>query len=286
MTVVQPLAIFAALRPRLFGIAYRMLGSAAEAEDVLQDAWVRWSAAARGPIDDPTGFLVTMVARQALDVLGSARVRRSAYVGPWLPEPIATAPTTDPHALSLAFLLLLERLTPAERAAYLLVEVFDYSHAEVAAMLGKTEVGCRQLAARARKAVRTGRPRPIEPEAHQRLLVGFVTACAGGDVTGLARMLADDVRCLTDGGGRVTAARRVVTGADRVARMMIGLARKQAGAAPRLAWLNGEPALVLATAARIETVVTVAVVDGRIATVCVVRNPDKLHGLAAPRAVG
>jgi RNA polymerase sigma-70 factor (ECF subfamily) len=286
MTVDEPLAIFAALRPRLFGIAYRMLGSAAEAEDVVQDAWVRWSGAAQREIEDPTGFLVTMVARQALDVLGSARVRRAAYVGPWLPEPISTAPTTDPHALSLAFLHLLERLTPAERAAYLLVEVFDYRHAEVAAMLGKTEAGCRQLVARARKAVRAGRPRPVAPDAHQRILVGFLSACASGDVAGLARMLADDVACLSDGGGRVTAARRVVTGPDRVARMMIGLARKQAGTAPRLVWLNGEPALVLAAAERIEAVVTVAVVEARIATICLVRNPDKLRGLAAPRVVG
>jgi RNA polymerase sigma-70 factor (ECF subfamily) len=187
MTDDDPLARFEAHRPRLFGIAYRMLGSAADADDVLQEARVRWLAADRAAVRDPRGFLVTMVSRLALDQLGSARARRETYVGPWLPEPIATAPTADVHDLSLAFLRLLERLSPAERAAFLLAEVFDYSHAEVAAILGKSEAACRQLAARARAAVRDGRPRPVDAAAHARVLATFAATCASGDVAALGR---------------------------------------------------------------------------------------------------
>ncbi|MBK7078453.1 MAG: RNA polymerase sigma factor SigJ [Myxococcales bacterium] len=286
MTDDDPLARFEAHRPRLFGIAYRMLGSAADADDVLQEARVRWLAADRAAVRDARGFLVTMVSRLALDQLGSARARREAYVGPWLPEPIATAPSADLHDLSLAFLRLLERLSPAERAAFLLAEVFDYSHAEVAAILGKSEEACRQLAARARRAVRDGRPRPVDAAAHARVLAAFAATCASGDVAALERLLAADAACVSDGGGRARAARNVVTGANAVARLLIGLARKGAAATTvELGVVNGEPALVVRDAAGLHSVATLDVIDGQIATVCIVRNPDKLAGLGTPRAL-
>ena len=288
MTDDDPLAAFEAHRARLFGVAYRMLGSAADADNVLQDARLRWLACDRAAVRDVRGFLVTMVTRQALDVLGSARARREQYVGPWLPEPIATAPAAHAHDLSLALLRLLERLSPAERAAFLLAEVFDYSHAEVAAILDKTEDACRQLAARARKAVRDGRPRPVDASAHATALSAFLTACASGDVAGLERLLAADAAVISDGGGRVRAALNIVTGANAVARMLVGLTRKSAaGLVPRLAAINGELALVLDGPAGIDSVLTLELDPAAtiITAVCIVRNPDKLGAVATPRPV-
>lgn len=287
MTADDPLATFEAHRPRLFGIAYRMLGSAADADDVLQEARLRWLAADRAAVRDPRGFLVTVVSRLALDQLGSARARRETYVGPWLPEPIATAPSAALHDLSLAFLRLLERLSPAERAAFLLAEVFDYSHAEVAEILGKSEEACRQLAARARRAVRDGRPRAVDAAAHTRLLATFAATCASGDTAALEALLATDAACVSDGGGRVRAARNVVTGASAVARLLVGLTRKgAAGSTVALGAVNGEPALLIHGPAGLDAVATLEVVAGRIATICIVRNPDKLARLGTPRAVG
>lgn len=285
MTAAAHAALFEEHRARLFGLAYRMLGSAAEADDVLQDARVRWLAVDAAGVSDVRGFLVTMVSRLALDVLGSARVRRETYVGPWLPEPIATAPGAALPDLSVAFLYLLERLSPAERAAFLLAEVFDYSHAEVAAVLGRSEDACRQLAARARRAVRDGRPRVVAVDAHARLLAAFVGACAQGDLPGLEALLAADAAVISDGGGQVSAARRVVAGARDAARLLLGLARKRADLVPAPLVVNGEPALVLSRDGVLETVLTFAVRADRIAQVCIVRNPDKLRGLVTPRAI-
>lgn len=177
--VPAPLAVFEEHRGLLHGIAYRMLGSAADAEDVLQEARLRWLAVAHAEVASPRALLVTIVSRLCLDQLGSARVRRETYVGEWLPEPVATGPDADPDTLSMAFMVLLERLAPAERAAFLLAEVFDYSHAEVAAILGKSEEACRQLAARARRHVKEARPRPVDREAHARTLGAFMAARAG-----------------------------------------------------------------------------------------------------------
>lgn len=281
------LAVFEAHRPRLFGLAYRMLGAASDADDVLQEARLRWLATDRAAIVNAEAYLVTMVSRLALDQLGSARVRREVYVGPWLPEPIATAPDVDAHDLSLAFLHLLERLSPAERAAFLLAEVFDYSHAEVARVLGKSEAACRQLAARARAHVRDGRPRLVDTGEHARVLGAFVTACASGELAALERLLTADAVVLSDGGGKVTAALHPVTGADRVARMLLGLARKGgAGLTPTPATLNGLPALVLRDAAgAVDLALALDVVGGKIAAVYLVRNPDKLAGLAIARPI-
>lgn len=283
------LAVFETHRPRLFGIAYRMLGTAADADDVLQEARLRWLAADRATVADARAYLVTIVSRLALDQLGSARARREVYVGPWLPEPIATGPDADPHDLSLAFLHVLERLSPAERAAFLLAEVFDYSHAEVAAILGKSEAACRQLAARARAHVRAHRPAAPAPDtaAHQRMLAAFMAACATGDLAGLERLLAADVVVISDGGGVVTAARKPVTGAPRCARMLVKLAAKgAAGLVPVLAILNGQPALLgRAADGTIDTCITLTLAGDRIAAVYLLRNPAKLAALTQPRAL-
>ena len=284
--MTEPLAVVEAHRARLFGIAYRMLGSAADADDLLQDARVRWLAADRAAILDERAYLVTIVSRLALDQLGSARARREVYVGPWLPEPIATSPDADPHDLSLAFLHLLERLSPAERAAFLLAEVFDYSHAEVAAILDRSEAACRQLAARARAHVRAHRPAvSTDRAAHQHLLAAFMTACATGDLAALERLLAADVVVLTDGGGIVTAARKPIVGAARAARMLTKLAAKgTASLVPVLAFVNGQLSLLGRTAdGTITNCISLDVVDGRIAAVYLVRNPAKLASLATIR---
>ncbi|MEZ4400385.1 MAG: RNA polymerase sigma factor SigJ [Kofleriaceae bacterium] len=286
MTATALAAEFEVHRDRLFGIAYRMLGSAAEADDVLQEAHLRWLAVDRAGVVEPRAYLVTVVTRLALDVLGSARVRRETYPGPWLPEPIATAPQVDGHDLSLLFLHVLERLSPAERAAFLLAEVFDYSHREVAAILGKSEAACRQLAARARRQVKDGRPRAVDPDVHDRVLAAFVAACSAGDLAGLERLLAADCVVLSDGGGRVAAATRVVRGAAAASRLLLGLARKGAGVlTPRPVRINGAPALALYAGAALDTVLTCAVVDGHLAAVCLVRNPDKLRAVAVARTL-
>ncbi len=279
--VPAPLAVFEEHRGLLHGIAYRMLGSAADAEDVLQEARLRWLAVAHAEVASPRALLVTIVSRLCLDQLGSARVRRETYVGEWLPEPVATGPDADPDTLSMAFMVLLERLAPAERAAFLLAEVFDYSHAEVAAILGKSEEACRQLAARARRHVKEARPRPVDREAHARTLGAFMAACASGDLRALERMLAADVVARADSGGHARAARRPVHGAERVARLLVGLARKGGAAAvPELRELNGLPALVLREGGAVTTAILLDVDDGQIRAVYFVRNPDKLIGLA------
>lgn len=269
---------FEAHRALLFGIAYRMLGVVADAEDVLQDARLRWLAVERESVRDVRAYLVTMVSRLSLDLLGSARARREVYVGPWLPEPIATtAPATDADSLSMAFLLLLEKLSPTERAAFLLTEVFDYSHRETAAVLETSEENARQIAARARRAVKGDRSRPVEPEAHDRLLMAFAMACGQGDVGALERLLADDATAHTDSGGKVRAARKVVSGRDHVARFVIGVSKKAAAdAVYEVVPINGSAAIRITLGGVVHTVLTLDVDGDRIARVFVVTNPDKL----------
>jgi RNA polymerase sigma-70 factor (ECF subfamily) len=201
-------------RPRLLALAYRMLGSWSEAEDVVQDAYVRWQGACAS-VEAPAGWLVRVVTNLCLDTRKSSRARREVYVGPWLPEPVATdggrlaGEFVDPEEISIAFLALLERLSAAERAVYVLSHAFDFEPREIAEMLGKSEVAVRQLLHRAREHVREGRPRfRASREAHTRMLGAFVTACTTGDLAGLQSLLADDVVALTDGGGKVRAARR------------------------------------------------------------------------------
>lgn len=272
-------------RGRLFGVAYRMLGSAAEAEDVLQDASVRWSEHTE-PVDSARAFLTTVVVRLCLDAQKSARARRETYVGPWLPEPLLAheTPPSGPDAraelaesLSLAFLVLLERLSPLERAAFLLREVFNEPYDAVAQTLGTSEAACRQLVRRARAHVDANRPRFVADDAKkQALLAEFVRACASGDSAALGRVLASDVTLHSDGGGKVTAARRPVLGSDQVARFLLGvIAKAPPTEAPELVRINGEPGVLLrreagATAVGITT-------DGRVITnIWLVLNPDKL----------
>lgn len=276
-------------RGRLLGLAYRMLGSRSDAEDVVQDAWLRFAGAQ--DVQNTEAFLVTVVTRLCLDRLKSAKVQREAYVGPWLPEPVfdadglsAEAATELADDLSFALLLALDRLSPMERAAFLLHDVFDTPFSEIAAMLGRTEAACRQLASRARRVVRDNRPAPAAtPDNHARLLQAFSDAVASGDVKQLAELLRDDAAAITDGGGRKFAALNPVIGADKVARFFIGMAGKTAaqGQVMRLepAAINGAAGALLYLDGELDLTLSMAIDGEKIAAIYVVRNPDKLRHL-------
>jgi RNA polymerase sigma-70 factor, ECF subfamily len=274
-------------RGRLLGLAYRMLGSRSDAEDVVQDAYLRF-AGAQG-VHNPEAFLVTIVTRLCLDRLKSAKAQREIYVGPWLPEPVfdaeglsADAATELADDLSFALLLALDRLSPMERAAFLLHDVFDTPFSEIAAMLDRTEASCRQLASRARRAVRDSRPAPAAtPDSHARLLQAFSDAVASGDVRQLAELLREDAVAITDGGGRKFAARNPIIGADKVARFFIGLAGKTAGHDVRIApaVINGAVGALLYLDGELDLTLSMAIDGEKIAAIYVVRNPDKLRHL-------
>jgi len=284
-------AIFRAERGHLFGVAYRMLGSAAEAEDVLQEAFVRWSASEHdggSALDSPRAFLTTIVVRLCLDELKSARARRESYVGPWLPEPLLARETERPAApdaraelaesLSLAFLVMLESLTPLERAAFLLREVFDEPFDNVATILGTSEAACRQLVVRARAHVEEHRPRFVADDAKKsELLHAFLGACASGDAEALGRILAEDVVARSDGGGKVHAARRPVRGRDRVTRFLLGVIKKAPPTSfPELVRVNGEPGVAIRTEEGVQMVLTLTASNDGIRDIWIVANPDKL----------
>jgi len=276
-------------RGRLLGLAYRMLGSRSDAEDVVQDAYLRFAGAQN--VHNPEAFLVTIVTRLCLDRLKSAKAQREIYVGPWLPEPVfdaeglsADAATELADDLSFALLLALDRLSPMERAAFLLHDVFDTPFSEVAAMLDRTEAACRQLASRARRAVRDERPAPTAtPDSHARLLQAFSDAVASGNVRQLAELLREDAVAITDGGGRKFAARNPIIGADKVARFFIGLAGKTAGHDVRIepAVINGAVGALLYLDGELDLTLSMAVDGEKIAAIYIVRNPDKLRH--APR---
>ncbi len=272
-------AAFEEWRPLLFGIAYRMLGSAADAEDVVQDACVRWLRRDDEPVRSVRAYLVTVVTRLCLDHLGSARVQREAYTGPWLPEPVLVdeaAAAEQADSLSLAFLVLLEELTPLERAAYLLHDVFGYPFDQVARSLGRTPAACRQLAARARGHVEQRRRRFDADLVHGRELTDrFLVACATGDTAGLLAMLADDVIVWNDGGGKVRAALRPVVGPQRSCRFLVNVAKRVHGS-PRAALLNGQPAAVFVEGDVVTAALVLDIADGVIVGVRAVLNPDKL----------
>lgn len=275
--------IFEEWRSLLFGIAYRMLGSATDAEDVVQEACIRWLRRGEQHVESVRAYLVTIVTRLSLDQLDSARAKRETYAGPWLPEPVAeddVAAIEQADSLSLAFLVLLEELTPLERATYLLHDVFGYSFDEVAGSLGSTPAACRQLGARARRHVEERRRRFDADLQHGRELTDrFLRACATGDLSGLLDMLSDDVVVWTDGGGKVRAALRPVVGPHRASRFLLNVAKK-VGGLPRAVVLNGQPATVFVEHGTVQSAVVLDVLDGRIATVRVVNNPDKLARLS------
>jgi RNA polymerase sigma-70 factor, ECF subfamily len=276
-------AAFEEWRSLLFGIAYRMLGSAADAEDVVQDACVRWLRRRDEPVESVRSYLVTIVTRLCLDQLDSARAQRVTYAGPWLPEPVADdEPWAAEQAdtLSLAFLVLLEELTPLERAAYLLHDIFGYSFTEVAASLGRSPAACRQLGFRARGHIEERRQRFDADLRHGRELTDrFLAACATGDLSGLLGMLSDDVVVWTDGGGKVRAARRPIVGPHRSSRFLLNVAKKAQGL-PRAAVLNGQPASVFVQDGAVVWALVLDIMDGTIVGVRVVSNPDKLARLS------
>jgi RNA polymerase sigma-70 factor (ECF subfamily) len=294
MTVASPVdaaASFEEHRRRLTGLAYRMLGSLAEAEDVVQEAYLRWHAADRAGVENPRAFLSTVVTRLCLDHLKSARVQRESYVGPWLPEPVvdvaglaAETASDGAHDLSVALMLVLERLTPLERAAFLLHDVFDVGFVEIAPVLGRSEAACRQLAARARSHVRAARPRfPASLDEGARLADAFRAAAANGDAAALARLLADDAVLYTDGGGKRPAALNPIRGADKITRFLEGIARKAdnvSGWRFRPLRLNGQPGFILAAPDGTMQTIGFDIRDGRITAIYVVLNPDKLRRVA------
>jgi RNA polymerase sigma-70 factor (ECF subfamily) len=280
-------AIFEAKRPAMTGLAYRMLGSRAEAEDVVQDAWLRWSKVDADTVEEPGAYLNRVVTRLALDRLKSARARREVYVGEWLPEPVVE-PDFEAGGdadLSVAFLLALERLTPLERAAFLLHDVFDTPFAEIAAVLGRSETACRQLASRAREHVRRNRPR-YTPSADEerKLTTAFFQALLTGDEVALRDLLTEDVVWHADGGGKVGANLNPIYGMEKLVAMLLGIRRKwppPADTTARLARVNGQPGLVLAASGIVFQTMSLEIEGGRIAAVYTMRNPDKLAGLDA-----
>lgn len=280
-------------RRHLTGLAYRMLGSLAEAEDAVQEAYLRWHGTDQGKVADARAFLSKTVTRLCLDQLKSARARRETYVGPWLPEPLLeeaglTADTAGDFAqdLSVALLLALERLSPLERAAFLLHDVFDMEFAEVAETLGRGEAACRQLAARAREHVRAARPRfPVRPDEGARLAEAFLAAARSGDAATLGRLLAADATLHADGGGKKRAALNVIHGRDKIAAFFAGLARKQAATVKairvRPSRINGLPGFVTVEPDGTLQTIALEIAGEEIAAIYVVRNPDKLRHVAA-----
>jgi RNA polymerase sigma-70 factor (TIGR02957 family) len=303
--VTDPLEPFDRHRRLLFTVAYQMLGSVADAEDVVQDAWLRWSAADRDDVVDERAYLVQITTRLALDRLGSARARRESYVGPWLPEPLLTgggpvasappAPEPDEAAelgerVSLALLVVLETLSPAERAVFVLREVFGMSTAEVAGVLDRSEAAVRQMAHRAREHVQARQPRfDTDRRAQREVTERFFAAVAGGDLEALLAALAPDVLLISDGGGRTRAALRPITGADKVARWLVA-AGQQGATIPdlriELAEVNGAPAIVGWSGSEPFGSISLTVADGRIEQVLVVVNPEKLAGLVVSPGEG
>lgn len=278
---------FQPLRPGLIRLAYRMLGSMAEAEDIVQEAYIRWHQTDRSAIREPAAFLSKTVTRLCLDVLKSARVRRETYVGPWLPEPVLEPEPEEETGedLSLTLMLALERLSPLERAAFLLHDVFGLGFDEVAATLDREPAACRQLAARARKNVRAARPRyAIAQDEGQQMTDAFVAASRSGDLTALRTLLADNVVAYTDGGGVRNAALNPLYGFRRVSGLFMGVARKANFQTPPILYkglINGLPGFVTLEQDGLPQTTALGIRDGRIIGIYVVRNPEKLRHLSA-----
>jgi len=284
--VVDEVVVFERHRAYLRGLAYRMTGSLADAEDVVQEAYLRWQNADTSSVNEPRAFLATLVTRLCLDHLKSARVRRETYVGPWLPEPVlevgeltAEAVSELAQDLSVALMLALERLSPVERAAFLLHDVFDYDHPQVAEMLGKSPAACRKLAERARVHVRESRVRTQPSEAEcSRVIEAFLVAVVRGDASALGEMLVADAVLYSDGGGRVTSALKPILGRDHIVRFILGVAAKTPfGVTPKVAKVNGMPGLLLFQAGKLVQTIAFEVQAHGLTAIYSVRNPDKLE---------
>lgn len=286
MTMNQATATFSSLRPRLHGIAYRMLGAVAESEDVVQDVWISWNAADHARIDNSEAWLVTATTRRAIDRLRQAKTRREDYVGIWLPEPILTDNGASPEDVqeladdvSVAFLLVLERLSPEARAAFLLREVFDTDYPEIARAIGKSEASCRQLVHRAKEQLRDARPRAAKPacDAHQSLMKRFAAAMSGGDFAAIRSMLAVDADLSSDGGGKIVSFPKPLLGGQRIAQLFYA-AHLRYGDDVRIevAQVNGDWALLRFIAGKLESVQTYVTDGVSISSIHVQRNPDKL----------
>ncbi len=283
--MVQTDAIFEEHRPALTRLAYRMLGSLADADDVIQEAYLRWTRQNRTEVNSPRAYLTSIVTRLCIDQHQAVETRKMTYVGPWLPEPVVEPVETEPsdrleaaESVSMALLVVLESLSPVERAAYLLRRVFDYGYDEIAKILDKSGPNCRQLVSRAEVRIRERRPRfEAEPAEAQRLTGAFLQACSTGDLEGLVSLLATDAVLYSDSGGKATAALVPIRGANHIARLFVSIVKK----APknldvRRVRVNGRPGLIAVVDGEAVQVMTFDIVDGRIATCFVVRNPDKL----------
>jgi len=284
---------FQALRPRLFGIAYRMLGTRADAEDVLQDAWLRWSRTDASTLQSVEAWLVTVVTRLAIDRLRAAKTEREAYVGWWLPEPLVEIDERTPEAvaewasdISVAFLWVLERLAPEERAAFLLRQVFDHDYPEIAAVLGKSEAACRQMVHRAAERVRQERPRfEVPRDTHRRMLEKFVAAARSGQRDAIRALLDDNIEAIGDGGGKVPAFAHPLRGSDRVANLFWAqFLRLGDRLTYRLATINGEAGVLRYIDGQLESVQAFVTDGERIVSIYTVRNPDKLASIGVPVA--
>lgn len=275
-------------RPLLFSIAYRMLGSAMDAEDMVQETFLRWQRVSEGTVQSPKAYLSAIVTRMCIDHLRSAHVQREEYIGPWLPEPLLTERIPDAadsavlaESLSLAFLVLLESLSPVERAVYLLRQVFDYEYAEIARIVERSEANCRQMVKRARKHIAARRPRfRVSPEQQERLTYQFIQTCTSGDMEALFTLLAEDVILYSDGGGKAGSARKPIYGHAKVARLIFALLRK---APPtftiRVAQVNGQPSIISYLDGHPQSVLMFDIAAGRIRAIYLIVNPEKLQRL-------
>lgn len=287
---MSSLETFNQYRPLLFSIAYRMLGSASDAEDIVQEGFLRWQSASEDEVRSPKSYLSTVATRLCIDQLKSACARREVYVGPWLPEPILTGEMPEmtqtvelADSISFAFLLLLESLGPVERAAFLLREVFDYSYPEVAAIIGKSEANCRQMVHRAQQHLKERRPRfEVSREQQERVTQRFLEVCAGGDMQGLLSMLAPEVTLASDGGGKVQAARNVLHGPVNISRFLFGVISKlpqRSELMTKITEVNGQPGVIVYIDGKPNSVITIDLAGGQIIGVNIVVNPDKLRAL-------
>jgi RNA polymerase sigma-70 factor (ECF subfamily) len=285
MSLTDPNAsVFETHRSLLMGIAYRMLGSVSDAEDMVEETWLRWSQMDPGRVESPRSWLVTVVSRLCLDRLKSARVQREQYYGTWLPEPFlaeTSGPSTDnvDESVSIALLLILEKLSPVERAGFLLHEVFGYSFEEIAQVLDKSPVNCRKLVSRARVRVRSEKPRfTVTSREHEELLKRFLDACRAGKLEPLMEMLGDSVALYSDGGGKAAAASKVLVGRDEILRFFLNVfrANRTAFADAKTTLFNGAPGILLLENGHVATAISFEVQNGKIAGIFAHRNPDKL----------